>query len=324
MIYRSSVMSTKCRVCRRTEEMITFREAVDQFIFYQRAKGVTKESIQTFNWIIPVFMKDMDIEDDSPVTILTEETFDVWKDILINDRELSSETINCYVARMRTFCYYTMHNGYLPEFKISLVKMQEKPPKVYSETDLKTLLKAPDKNNFCEYRTWLIISFILGTGARAGTIRFIKWEDVNFEDRTVCYRHLKNKQFVIIPIPDSLCKMLLEYRAAWDTGSEWLFCDIGAGQLTTSAIRQAFNKYCKKRGVQSLGVHALRSSFAKTWVKNKGGVFELQTMLCHSTLTMTRRYVKLFSEDLANDVRAYNPLDSLRRGTSRAKTVSLK
>ena len=47
-------------------------------------------------------------------------------------------------------------------------------------------------------------------------------------------------------------------------------------------------------------------------------------MLTHSDLTMTRRYVKLFSLDLQDDVQQFNPLDSLRKGTSRTKTVTRK
>jgi len=47
----------------------------------------------------------------------------------------------------------------------------------------------------------------------------------------------------------------------------------------------------------------------------------LQQLLGHTTLEMTRKYVKLFGEDLCDDFEAFNPLDNLRKGKSRTKKV---
>lgn len=38
--------------------------------------------------------------------------------------------------------------------------------------------------------------------------------------------------------------------------------------------------------------------FAREWVKNGGSAFELQTLLCHSSLEMTKRYVQLYGSDI--------------------------
>ena len=47
-------------------------------------------------------------------------------------------------------------------------------------------------------------------------------------------------------------------------------------------------------------------------------------MLCHTGLEMTRRYVRLFSDDLADDVKQFSPLDSLRKSNNTHRIKSYK
>jgi integrase/recombinase XerD len=57
------------------------------------------------------------------------------------------------------------------------------------------------------------------------------------------------------------------------------------------------------------------------WVKNNGSEIKLQKILGHSTLDMTRRYVKLFAEDIKEDFDEFSPLDTIKRSQKRTQTV---
>ena len=151
----------------------------------------------------------------------------------------------------------------------------------------------------------------MATGARAGTIVNIKLEDIgNFE---ITYRHMRNKKSQTVPLSMYIFTLLMDYINAFDMNNyEFLFTDCYGNQLTVSALRQALRKYCIKRGIDPRGPHALRHSFAKGWIKNGGGTFQLQQMLGHSSLEMTRHYVKLFSDDLREEI-VYNPLDNFTK-----------
>ena len=54
------------------------------------------------------------------------------------------------------------------------------------------LLKKPAQDcNFCEYRNWVIINFLLNSGCRASTVRNILIEDVFLADSQIIFRHTK-------------------------------------------------------------------------------------------------------------------------------------
>ena len=46
---------------------------------------------------------------------------------------------------------------------------------------------------------------------------------------------------------------------------------------------------------------------------NGGGAFQLQRLLGHSTLDMTRKYVNLYATDLQEEYDVLNPLDTLNK-----------
>ena len=107
----------------------------------------------------------------------------------------------------------------------------------------------------------------------------------------------------------------------WDSVDGWLFPNVGEEQLTTHALRLAFGRYCKNRGVTHANIHGLRHNFAKGWVQNNGNMFALQKILGHSSLDMTKKYVRLFAEDIKEDYDKFNPLDTIKRTQRRTQTI---
>ena len=285
------------------------------------SKGVDGVNHQCYLPEIKSFLKQVGFTMDTEVEKINQGIVNQW---IINMRnsDLSLGSINHNISSVRVFIYWCMNNGYIGSFKIFLVKGQDEGIKFCTKEEIEKLLVKPDEKNFVECRTYAIICFILGTGSRISTLINIKLSDINFQTRLITYRHLKNKHIATVPISQQLEKVLRNYINSWDTGSEWLFCNIGGGQLTVGSVEQSLSRYCKKRGVSRKGPHSLRHTFSREWILNGGNVFALQQMLTHSDLNMTKRYVKLFSNDILNsNFEMYTPLDNLKRNNSRTKTV---
>jgi integrase/recombinase XerD len=172
---------------------------------------------------------------------------------------------------------------------------------------------------------WAICNFILATGCRTSTLVEVRIGDLDFKAKKITYQHTKNKKAQIVPMSTTLRNVLKEYIRIWRSEVEddaFLFANIGENRLTPDALRIAFRKFAKKRGVSKTSLHGLRHTFAREWVLNDGSMIGLQKMLGHNTLEMTRKYIKLFADDMAEDFDDYNPLDNLKKASSRKKNVT--
>ena len=88
-------------------------------------------------------------------------------------------TINTYIRGICPIIKYGMSMGLIKEFGFKEIKTTEEIKQVYTHEELKILLEKPERNSFSEYRNWVIINFLMGTGIRALELRSIKIKDVD-------------------------------------------------------------------------------------------------------------------------------------------------
>ena len=149
--------------------------------------------------------------------------------------------------------------------------MQNKQKRPYTDGELEKLLEKPDMNKciFSEYRNWVIVNFLLGTGVRLNTLSQLKVEDISLENAIVDLRHTKNRKQRIIPLSKSLVNILFEYLDIHQVDKEdYLFCTIHGKKLQASSIKSAIYRYNKRRGVETTSIHKFRHTFAKKWILN--------------------------------------------------------
>lgn len=292
------------RIIRKNLEDSTF--LFTEFISEKIALGLSSSSIANYEEVHRRFKQEMNMP-------ISRESIQSWIHLLIG-KKMNPISINFYLVQIRVYAYWLMKNGHIELFVIKLLKSQEPGLKTISDEDLLKLLVRPSLTcKFTTYRTWLIVNFIMATGARASTIKNIKKEDIDFENKGIIYRHLKNKALAIIPMTQTIEKLLRQYLHVWDLTSVYLFPDIHGNQLTTTALSHSLYNFCKARGVKPTGPHALRHTFASKFIKNGGNAFVLQRILNHSDLTMTRKYVRLFSNELSEGFTDFCPLDNLSK-----------
>ena len=321
-------MGVKTKIRRAANaDVNTVSGAFEEFYQEKQAKNLAAPTLKNYRQSVEMFMKFHDMDESTSLEQVNVNQFYEWINTLKLDG-VKPSSINHYLRDCRTFFYWCMDadRAYIEKpFKIQLIEGQEEQLKLFSEEELDLLLVKPRKNDsFAEWRTWAIVNWVLATGNRASTIVEVKLEDVNFRKKEISLRHTKNKKAQVIPLSSSLETVLKEYVRVWRQGTEedgWLFPSIGDEQLTTNALRCAFTQYCTRRGVSRHNIHGLRHNFAKGWIQNNGNMFALQKILGHSSLDMTRRYVKLFSEDIKEDYDRFSPLDSMKRKSKRTQVV---
>ncbi len=301
-------------------------EAFEEFILEKEVRNLATATIKNYELTFRLFCEFNEFDNNTLTTEVTLSNVYKWINTM-KQEDVKISSINHYLRDLGVILHWYMDidRGYIEPFKMPKLETQEEPPKAFEDDEIEALLEKPRRNDsFVTWRTYVIVNWVLGTGNRAATICDVKISDINFSKREITLGHTKNKKAQIIPLSSSLETVLKEYIKMWRREAAtdaWLFCNIGEEKLTTNALRISFAKYCKDRGVDKTNIHGLRHTFAKGWVKNNGNQFALQKILGHSKLTMTSKYVKLYSEDIKDDFDKFNPLDTIKRSTKRTKTV---
>lgn len=318
-------MGTKRILTKGKEREVTIEEAFDTYIDEKKAMNKSYATIQSAEGSFKRWHEYIvDKELSQNIADVTQEYIFSFTRHFLNE-EMKPTSLNHYLRDVRAFLYWCMEKKMFPAFKIRMVTEQEIIKETYTDEEIMKMIARPSKTaSYVEWRTWAIVNWCLATGNRAGTICDMKLGDINYTRREINIRKTKTNKAMIVPLSPALSSVLMDFTRSWryDAGNEgWLFPNIGEEQLTVNALKHSLAKYNNDRGVDKTSIHALRHTFAKNWIRNTGDVFRLQKLLGHSTLEMTRKYVNMFSEDLKEGFETYNPLDKLKKNSSRTQKV---
>ena len=304
------------RITMRNVQKSPVEQYFSLFLSSAAARGVKDKTLQTYKQHFHSISKRMDVT--VPMDCLNASDLD---NMILKMREegLSDCSINSYTRTLKVFFSWCNEEGH-SNLNIKLYKAAETVKEVYTDDELLALLKKPEANcNFCEYRNWVIINFLLNSGCRAATVRNIQNQDVDLARKQIVLRHTKNGKVQVIPLCSSMVAILRDYMVVRSGGgSDYLFCNEFGDLLTENALRLAIVRYNTARGVQRTSIHAFRHTFARKYLVDCGGdAFSLQRLMGHSTLKMTRHYCNLYNDDIIDEQRS--PLTHLTK--SKRQTI---
>jgi integrase len=161
-----------------------------------------------------------------------------------------------------------------------------------------------------------VIATAIYTGARRGEIAGLKWEDVDFENRTMYIRRsvvklVGQEPEIKLPktissirqmaIPQALCDILLELKKEQDRkkallGEKWhetgfIFTDWCGHVMHPHTPTKQFDKFLKKYGFRHLKFHGLRHSSATYLLSNGCDIKTVSKRLGHTSIDTTNIYV---------------------------------
>lgn len=294
---------------------ITFEEGCKEYLDNCKARnlrnGTIKHYVDTINQMYKYIDREMPIEE------LTIKTFDQFMMALRDNDSLNDTTLYTYGRDLKTLFYFFMKQEYMPTFKIKLAKADKQPIETYTDDELKKMLRKPNLKQctFQEYKSWVIVNFLLSTGIRQHSLINIKVKDVDFDNEVVYVNVTKNRKPLIIPLNQDILKILKEYLKYrnHESKEDYLFCNVFGKQLTKSTVYHGLWHYNKNRNVETTGMHRFRHTFAKKWVTMGGNVVTLSKILGHSSLAITENYLNILTCDLKKDIDKFNILQEFRK-----------
>lgn len=304
------------KITMNSQKKASVEERFQQFLSNCAARGLSEKTIRGYKNHLHCLSKYLDIAIPLPALTKSEVEMAVAH---MRKEELSPNSICSYIRTFKVFLSWCKEEGYA-DITIPAYKPRETIKETYSDEELKKLLEKPATNcSFCEYRSWIVIQFLLNSGCRASTIRNIQNRDVDLESRQVLFRHTKTRKVQVIPLCSTLVAHLKDYmRIRKGEPEDYLFCNEHGEMLTENALRLAIVRYNQQRGVKRTSIHMFRHTFARKYLLDCGGnAFTLQKLLGHSTLEMTKRYCAIFNADIANGFDNLSPLEQLSAHNAR-------
>ena len=196
-------------------------------------------------------------------------------------------------------------------------EVKRKPPKVIDRPDVERLLEVLDGERLGPFYV-TAMTLALRPGEAAG----LRWEDVDFDERrvaivqTVQYsdgsyhvRPTKTQQARTIPLPDVTARALETQRLnqVWEMGDEPAWVDSGlvftnttGGPLHVPYARRRLQELCARAGLPRVTVYQLRHTGATLLLSLGVPLEQIQQIMGHSTMMMTRQYVQV-SEELQRE-----------------------
>ena len=170
-------------------------------------------------------------------------------------------------------------------------KQKQKEISYLTIEEMSRLIKAAQNQ-----RDFTILVLFCKTGMRAQELLDLNIGDINFERREIIVRHGKGDKARMIDFDEQTDRVLRTYLGMTKRGvNSSLFVSRErnkyreSNRLGYKALFTMVRNTGKKVGL-TVHPHMLRHSFACAWVANESDVFNLQTVLGHTDIAMTRRY----------------------------------
>jgi integrase len=154
------------------------------------------------------------------------------------------------------------------------------------------------------------------TGARAGELAGLRWEDVDFDRRLITLQRsfdgpTKADDVRYVPILDALLPILRAWRLR--NPLPVVFPNQAGRMLGESSrvFQEVLHRVLGRAGFPRamrngkdrpyIRFHDLRHTFASHWVMGGGSIFKLQKVLGHKSVQMTMRYAHLAPDAFVED-----------------------
>lgn len=286
---------------------ISFEAMTDLFIHSCKQRQLAPETVTGYSYAAKRFQEWYSEE-----LFCDDITQDVINDyILFLTENYKSQTVNSYQFKLSAVIKFGITNGYIKD-SIEFTKCveQEHIKEIYTNDELKILLKRPEGDSFAEYRNWVIVNVLISTGIRAKELRELLIKDVDFDNGVINLTHTKNRKPRIIPMSSALHLVLFEYvQCRNGVGDEPLFCNIFGEPLKRTTLQLTITQYCKKRNVQKHSLHLFRHTFITLCVRNGMSPLLLKRITGHQSLKMLNNYYQFNITDLTSVIDEYNPLN---------------
>lgn len=274
---------------------------LEEFIRSRRIRNVRETTIKYYVDAINVLKRDRGcIQVDKPVMHLSQRDLEdmimYWKGFMrIN-------TINSKIKAIKAYYNYLYQQGFIklnPCENLSLLRVREEIRETLNPDEIKKIANHfKRKETFSSYRDMVIFQLLLDTGVRISEAVGINIQDIHNDYIVVI--ESKNLKQRIVYISKGMKEKLDSYlKIRGDISHTKVFINRDQLPYSKNTFQQNLREAGKACKVQKqVSPHVCRRTYAKNAILAGMDAFSLATLLGHSSLEVTKRYVQIWGNDL--------------------------
>lgn len=236
---------------------------------------------------------------------LTNPVLDVWvREQVVSG--LKRSTINKHIYLMNRLLNLARHWGFIPaqnpnQQSIRRLPVGDHTQRFLNEEEIRSLLKSCRSSS--HPYLYHFVHLLLVTGARKGEARAARWGDVDLDKRIWTVPRSKNGRSRRIVLNSKAVDTLHDIRTVAESlqqptqPSNYLFTNPRTGRAYHS-FYAAYHAARDQAGLADVRIHDLRHTFASLLINKGVSLYEVQTLLGHSSVQMTQRYAHLAPDRL--------------------------
>ncbi|MDA2670668.1 tyrosine-type recombinase/integrase [Bacillus cereus] len=238
------------------------------------------------------------------------------EDLILKSKQLMKvTTINTRLRALRSFYNFLDKNKLIdknPMKNIKLLRDRQKTIETLDNQEIEKLIKTIRKQKtFVGFRDEVILLVFLDTGVRLSELVGIKVEDV--QHNKLIIRRTKNLFERTVYLSDTTQERLESYiKVRGEVATNKLFISQDNKELNPHSIQTRLTKYGKEAKISKrVSPHTFRHTMAKRMIVSGLDAFSLMHLLGHTDITVTKRYVNLWGQDLEQKHKEYGALKGL-------------
>ncbi|MCY7861605.1 tyrosine-type recombinase/integrase [Bacillus haynesii] len=323
---KNNLNDRELSIVRKSEKSYveTFKEAIDLFVTDCDLRNLRPFTIRYYQNEIQAFLNQLeeqgiDTNQLKPYNVTEEHIQENVIRYMRIYKGTKIVSINTRLRGLRSFFNFLHKKKHIPKNpmeNITLLKDRKHVIPTFSKEQLNTLFNQPDLTTFTGVRDYTIMMVFLETGIRVNELAGLSLSDIQWEDSLLRIRNAKTYRERLVPIQSEMKKQLKKYISIRGVvESDALFVTIDGTPLLRRSVQQRIEIYGVKAKIKDVrcSPHTFRHTFAKLSVQQGANIFELQTILGHTSMEIVKIYVNLFGNDVRERHKDFSPLKVLKK-----------
>jgi len=282
------------------------------YIKYQESLGWTSRTIYNKKNNITKFLNDLSQQGIKTIENMTADNIFKYMERQKHFSTTTTTTRSAILFALREFLRYLYDKRYTEQplydlFPVIFTNKYEKLPSYYHEGEVKRILAEVDNDTIIGKRDYLILILAIQLGIRAGDIRALKLENINWDRNTLELIQQKTGNPIQLPLTENIRFALIDYlkNSRPKTDSSHVFIRHRAPNIPfakNNVFYNVINKYLKTSKVKisgrKHGLHSMRHSMASSLLKNNTPYPVITGILGHENSDTTKNYLRINIEQL--------------------------